>query len=142
MNRSLICYTLSLCLIKALCVEISDSLIDETTATCMKELGIDKQAVSKMVDENMLIINKDKNTAKLLECQISKRNFYDANGNFLKENTIKALVEGMVVFVKDEAERQARAIRIFDECTNSTSESKVDRIIEFHNCAMPIMLQH
>ncbi|KAB0793849.1 hypothetical protein PPYR_13469 [Photinus pyralis] len=142
MNKSLICYTLSLCLVKALCVEIPDAMIDETTATCMKEVGVDKQALLKTIDENMLIVNKDEDTVKMLECQIGKRHFYDASGNFDKDNTIKSLAEGLVAFDKDEGERQALAIRIFDECTNSTIENQVDRLIEFHNCAMPIILQH
>ncbi|KAB0792393.1 hypothetical protein PPYR_14352 [Photinus pyralis] len=100
---------------------------------CVKELGIEKDDMEKVMDENHHIVDGPV-TRSLARCYFKEEGLFK-NGEFVTETVVDFNTNVTVPFFKPEAQNPREvAERAFEVCKNVNDGDTGERLVHFSNC--------
>ncbi|KAB0793817.1 hypothetical protein PPYR_13437 [Photinus pyralis] len=135
MKTTSLCFVLLLCIVQVLSVEFPDELMDNAAHECLKEHNVDKEVLSKYLDDKFRMHDLDEMGNKLMKCTFEKRKYYSPDGGLNKEEIIKDLVKLLKFVVKKEGtDYEALAEKFYEKCDEVKDADQVEHMKKWNNC--------
>ncbi|KAF5306699.1 hypothetical protein FQR65_LT07254 [Abscondita terminalis] len=111
-----------------------NAILDQKTLDCAAKLNVDKYIIDHHMDENYRLAKGLKDVGRYIRCIMESHDVLQENGEIVIENMYKGVAKVFLPIVGKQGDRNAIAIKISDECVNTTGDDIYDRVINIHNC--------